>query len=175
MKKFVMLVSVLLVFSVICGAAFARDGEDRRKGKQGGRGQGRPGIARLIESFNLNEDQLARVKQIFETGRQADINWKKEHAEDLKGIQQAMVKARKDRDHDAVKAALDRMKKLLASRKEASGNLFVQLSEVLSKEQLAKVKSVMNPQRSAAGANLLRSRAFGAALEKLDLTDAEKS
>jgi|GEM_PF-3636193 len=174
MKKSIMLTAVVLVFSMVSGVVVARDKAHKRDRKDGRRGAVAPRLGKLLESFNLSEEQLARVKQIFETQRQADANWKKENAGDFKDIREAMVQARKDNDSAAMKSAVERMKKLTSARKSASQEVFVQLSEVLNKDQLDRVKGLMNPHKSPSGAHLLRGRVLSAALEKLDLTDAQK-
>ena len=182
MEKLVTLITIVLIFSAVSGLVVARDEGDRKRDRAPTRDlkarQHRPAQAKLeklLESFNLSEEKLARVKQIFDTRRQADANWKKENAEDFKGIREAMVQAKKDDDSAAMKAAHERMKKLTASRKSDSEEVFVQLSEILSKDQLAKVKGLMSPRRSGSGSHWLRGRPLNAALEKLDLTDAQKA
>ena len=175
MKKFVMLGAIVLVFSVVSGVVIARDEAPKRDRKARQHGPGAAKLEKLLESFNLSEGELARIKQIFDTQRQADANWKKENAEDFKDIREAMVQAKKDDDSAAMRAAHERMKKLMSLRKGASEEVFVQLSEILSKDQLAKVKGLMNPQKSVSGSHLLRGRTLNAALEKLDLTDAQKT
>jgi len=174
MKNMVTLAAIVLVFSAVSGVAAAREEAPKRDRKARRHRSGAAKLEKLLESFNLSEDELARVKQIFDTRRQADANWRKENAEDFKDIRDAMVQARKDGDSAAMKGAQERMKKLTASRKGASQEVFVQLSEILSKDQLAKVKGLMSP-KSGAGSHLLRGRTLNAALEKLDLTDAQKS
>jgi len=175
MKKLVTLIAIVLVFSAVSGELVARDEASKGDRKARGHRSGAAKLEKLLESFSLSEAELARVKQIFDTRRQADANWKKENAEDFKDIRAAMVQAKKDDDSAAMKAARERMKKLMASRKSGSQEVFVQLSEILSKDQLAKVKGLMSPQRSGAGSHLLRGRVFSAALEKLDLTDAQQA
>jgi len=134
-------------------------------------------MQKLLESFDLSEDDIARVAQIFDTHRQAAANWHREHGDELQDIKKAMQKARKDRDPEAMKAAHERMKKLMESRKETVEDVFVQLGEVLSKEQLAKVKALMgSPRRGAErGTGGRRLRILNAALEKLNLDDKKKA
>ena len=175
MKKLVTAVGIVLVFSAVSAVGIARDEAPKRDRKARQHRSGAARLEKLLESFNLSEAELARVKQIFDTRRQADANWKKENAEDFKDIRAAMVQAKKDDDSAAMKAARERMKKLMASRKSDSQEVFVQLSEILSKDQLAKVKGLMSPQRSGAGSHLLRGRVFIAALAKLDLTATQKA
>ncbi|MDP6546231.1 MAG: hypothetical protein QGH60_19805 [Phycisphaerae bacterium] len=175
MKKLVTLTAILLVLSIASTMVIARDEASARDRKTRQRRPGAAKLEKLLESFNLSEEELARVKQIFDTRRQADANWKKENSEDFKDIRDAMVQAKKDGDSAAMKAAHERMKKLMASRKDAAQEVFVQLSEVLSKEQLAKVRGSMSPQRSGGGGHLLRGRVLNAALAKLDLTDVQEA
>ena len=175
MKKLMTLVAIVLVFSAAYRVVAARDEAAKRDRKARQHRSGGAKLEKLLESFNLSEEKLARIKQIFDTRRQADANWKKENAEDFKDIRDAMAQARKDGDSAAMRVAAERMKKLTASRKDASEELFVQLSEILNKEQLVKVKGLMSPQKSGGDSYLLRGRLLSAALEKLDLTAARKA
>ena len=174
MKKLMTLSAIAMVFSVVSGAVLARDEGDRKRGGSQQHISGREKVAKLLEGFNLSEAELARIEQIFDTNRQADANWKKENSEDFKDIRDAMSQARKDGDSAAMRAAGERMRKLMALRKGGFDNLFIQLSEILSKEQLAKIKGLLSPQKPGESSYLLRPQIFNAALAKLDLTDAQK-
>ena len=175
MKKLVTIIAIVQVFSTASGAVLARDEDDQKRDRSRQHDSGPGKLGKLLESFKLSEEELARVKQVFDTNRQAEANWRKENAEDFKEIRDAMSQAKKGGDSAAMKAAGERMKKLTASRKGASDNVLIQLSEILSKDQLAKVKSVMSPQRSGPNTYLFRPRILNAALEKLDLTDTQKA
>ena len=176
MTKLMTLSAIALVFSAASGVVPAQDGGDRNRDRTKQHRSSVPAkVGELLESFNLSEKQLARVKQILDTSRQADANWRKENSEDFKDIRDAMSQAKKDSDSAAMKAASERMRKLFASRKGASDNVLIQLSEILGKDQLAKVKSVMSPQRSGPNTYLFRPRILNASLEKLDLTDTRKT
>ncbi|MDP6635944.1 MAG: hypothetical protein QGG42_13675 [Phycisphaerae bacterium] len=177
MKKFIVFTASVLVVSIVSGSALGLDQADRkrRSPRQRGAVAGQGKMGKLLESFNLSEEELARVRQIFDTRRQADANWKKENAEDFKDIRDAMTKAKEAGDSAAMRAAGDRMRKLMASRKNGLEDIFVQLSEILSKEQLAKAKLAMSPQKSGPNSYLFRPEIFNAALAKLDLTDEQKT
>ena len=175
MKKWMTLITTVLIFSAVPGVVVARDEAPKRDRKARQHGAGAAKLGKLLESFNLSEEELARIKQILDTRRQADANWKKENAEDFKDIREAMAQAKKDGDSAAMRAAGERMRKLMASRKGGFDEVLVQLSEILNKDQLAKVKSLMSPQKPGANSYLLRPQIFNAALEKLDLTDAQRA
>ena len=175
MKKWMTLITTVLVFSAVSGVVVARDEAPKRDRKARQPRSGAAKFEKLFESFNLSEEELARVRQIFDTRKQADANWRKENAGDFKDIREAMAQAKKDGDSAAMKTAGERMRKLTASRKGGFDEVLVQLSEILSKEQLAKIKGLLSPQKPGESSHLLRPQVFNAALAKLDLTDARKA
>jgi len=177
MKKCVSLIAVALVVFGLTGITLSREKTSAAKREPRRHRHGPEAVRELLESFELGEDDIARVKQMFDTHKQAAANWKREHGDEFREAREAMQKAKKDQGAEAVKSAHERMKKLMESRKEAGENLFVQLGEVLSKEQLARVKALMGgPKRSGEhGSGGSRARILNAALEMLDLDERKKA
>ena len=125
-------------------------------------------LAALIESFKLADDKAQQVEQILGTHRQAMANWAKEHGPQLRELKARAVKAKQDSDPEAAKAAAAEMKKIMGTRKAVLDGLLKQLGEVLSAEQLVKVRSLLTPPQLNP-----KLRIAMAAVKKLKLTDEQ--
>lgn len=80
-------------------------------------------LQHLTKALDLTEAQQAQIKEILQAQRQAAQDWKKEHAEELKALQEQIKKAREEKDAEAIKAAAEKIRKLLEGRMEAAGNV----------------------------------------------------
>ena len=155
------------------------EGRERREGaegrrKGGGKGQhdrgarGKAAMDKLLAELKLPADKRASVAEILKTHHQAVANWVKENASKRGELRKQMAEARKAGDKDKARELGKEMRELGQARKELQENLFKQLGEVLTKEQLAKVKEMMRPRRRAPRLTL-------AAIGKLDLTEAQQA
>lgn len=164
-----------------------RDGETKRDG-EGMRGRTGPGgdrtavaaagtdqqlpemfADRLAEELNLTPEQKAKVQQIFQTHRQAVQNWQKENGTKLQELHQTLRQAMKDGDKDTAKATHQEIQKIMESRKALQENLIKQLQEVLTPEQVEKVKLMLRAMMNRPVPQLM------AALAALNLTEEQKA
>jgi len=173
MKKHIALMTAVVLAWILSGSfCLARDaGADRPSKREGRAGKGRPrarhkALVALIESFKLADDKAPQVEQILGTYRQALANWAKEHGPRLRELKAKILKAKEDNDSAAAKAAAAEMKKILEARKAVHDGLLKQLGEVLSAEQLVKVRSLLAPPQLNP-----RLRIMMAAVKELELTD----
>ena len=175
MKKHVALMTAVVLAWILSGTiCLARDDAADRPSKREDRiRRERPrvrhkALAALIESFKLADDKARQVEQILGTHRQAMANWAKEHGPQIQELKARTVKAKQDGDPEAAKAAAAEMKKIVEARKAVHDGLLKQLGEVLSAEQLAKLRSLLAPPQLNP-----RLRIMMAAVKKLELTDEQ--
>ena len=175
MKKHIALMTAVVLAWILSGSiCLARDdAADRPAKREGSARRERPrvrhkALAALIESFKLADDKARQVEQILGTHRQAMANWAKEHGPQIQELKARTVKAKQDGDPEAAKAAAAEMKKIVEARKAVHDGLLKQLGEVLSAEQLAKLRSLLAPPQLNP-----RLRIMMAAVKKLELTDEQ--
>ena len=125
---------------------------------------------KMLDELNLTADQQSRIKQILETHHQAMMNWRKQHAAELKSLREEIIEARKNREAEKVKQLRTRIAKILKERRELTESLRKQIEDVLTDEQREKAKEIFREAR-AAGVSIRR---ITFALKKLDLTDEQK-
>ncbi|MBI5722850.1 MAG: Spy/CpxP family protein refolding chaperone [Planctomycetes bacterium] len=139
----------------------------------------RPDGGQFLEKakeLGLTEDQIAKIKQIFETHKQAVENFMKENGEKMKALREKFQAAKGD--EEALKALKEEGKALMESHKALAEDLKKQLSEVLTAEQLEKFKAAFEKFRGEGGPG----KGFGPGKgmgpmigEKLGLTDEQKA
>lgn len=127
---------------------------------------------KFYDAIDATPEQQEQLKQIMDTHRQAVKNWKKENTQKLSDAHKALKEAKKSGDKDAVKAAKAQMKDIKKSRKTLHENLKQQLSEVLTEEQMQKVKK-MHKGKGRHGKR--RHRGMGKMYSKLNLTDEQNA
>ncbi|HUU23068.1 MAG TPA: Spy/CpxP family protein refolding chaperone [Phycisphaerae bacterium] len=175
MKKYLLLVTMILVTVGMLGVMAL--GEEVRAGKpdrKPGPGGGAQLLERLVKELNLTEEQQVQVKQIWQTHAQAMQNFRKEHGEELKTLREKRKVAKESGNKEALKPLAEQMKTLNEARMELGKNLEKQLTDVLTKEQLAKAKKILRQgrpggDREMPGVNLLR------VLPTLGLDDKQKA
>jgi len=128
-------------------------------------------LRELFQSMDLSDQTEAQVRQIFETQRQAVMNWARENDGKFVELRKKLQAARKAQDKEAAEAAMKEVKELGKARKQLHEDLMNQLKEVLSKEQMVKVKKFFTDmrRRGRPGAMMLR------AIRRLDLTEDQKA
>ena len=153
------------------------DGEGPRNHKRQRKQNGGPGDKMHGEKFcaaiDATPEQQEQLKQIWETHSQAMKNWRKENKGKLSDTRKALKEAKKSDDKEAIEAAKLKLKEINKSRKELHENLKEQLSEVLTKEQMQKMKKMRN-RRDRDGHHKgpgMRKGPFG----ELNLTDEQKA
>lgn len=125
-------------------------------------------LQKVLRDLNLTEAQQKQADQILDTHRQAAVNWMKEHGDDLKAAKAKLEAAQKTNDPAKLRGAREAMAKASANRLDQREALLKQLSEVLTKEQMDKVRAAL-PARPEARAD--RPLAM---LERLGLDDKQK-
>jgi Spy/CpxP family protein refolding chaperone len=123
-----------------------------------------------LKGLNLNEQQQKQVDQIVETHRQALANWGKEHGDEMRAARARLEDAQKANDTEKMRTAGQEMAKLTASRQELHDNLMKQLSDVLTKEQMDKLRAM--PPRRPDGP---RPDGPGIPFEQLKLDEKQKA
>ena len=157
MKKYLLAgLVVLAALAIVADTVVAQDepgpgGPDRRRHRGGpgqdGRGRGPGNIADRLKGLDLTADQQAQVTQILDAHRQAMENWQKEHGDDREAIGKKLREAREAKDKEAFQAAMEEMKTLMGSQRELQEALRTSLGEVLTEEQLAKLRRASGDRR----------------------------
>ncbi|MFP4107424.1 MAG: Spy/CpxP family protein refolding chaperone, partial [Phycisphaerae bacterium] len=175
-----------LTLAIFAAPTFAQDADNgngqgqrirkhRRDGKgpRARRGNRTPAqhMQKLLNGLDLTEEQQKQVKQIVETHTQAVENFHKENREKHRACMAEMKKAAQAKDREAMQTARGKMKGLMGKRMELHENLMKQLGDVLTEEQMEKVKSTVQQHRRGGRRGMM---AMGA-LRRLDLTDDQKT
>lgn len=103
-------------------------------------------LHKVLKELNLTADQQKQVDQILETNRQANVNWLREHAQELKDLRAKLEEAHTSKQPEAIKAAHADMEKLQASHRALHDALIKQLGDVLTKEQMDTLRKAMAPR-----------------------------
>lgn len=150
-KRIATLVVALAVVGLFALPARAEGPTSRPKDgpKNGPKGPGGPGgpgkaLEEAIKSLNLTAEQEPKVKQILETLHQAMENFRKEHRPDAN-------EGKEGKAREQHKAIMD--------------NAMKQLGEVLTKEQMEKLRAAMPKPPMGGPMDMFR---------QLDLTDAQR-
>ena len=172
MKRFTILLVAMLGVAILASGALA---ENEDKGKKA-RGKDRKEMRKKMEAkcakeLGLSEKQVAQLKQLREKHRQAIQNWRKENGEKFKDLHKKLREARKSDDKDKIKDLREQLAKLHKSRKQLNENFQKQLSEVLTKEQMAKHKKMMEKRLQHRRPRM----AAMAGWKKLGLSDEQKA
>jgi Spy/CpxP family protein refolding chaperone len=176
---------VLVVVGLLAGPILAQADAPRPEGPRPearrGPGMGDPAerakmiyerLIKELKDLGLTAEQEAQVKTIFDSAQQAQANWMKDHAEELKAAQAKMDEARKSGNEKAMQEARDAFGKVMESRKETEDNMWKQLAGVLNEKQLEKAKEIL---RSPMGMRRAPGEALKEALGKLDLSEEQKT
>jgi Spy/CpxP family protein refolding chaperone len=149
-----------------------------REGRGGPRAGGPRGGPRgpeigeqIIKELGLAGDKEKQVKQILDTYRQDMDNWNKQSGEEMRKLFGEIRAAREAKKDDEAKAAQEKLEKLMAARGEKREALVKQLGEVLDKDQMEKVKSILAARRGPGGPGM----GPAALLERVGLTDDQKA
>ena len=124
-------------------------------------------MERISREFKLAPDARRQLEQAFQSYNQALANWRQEHAAQLKQLGEQIKAARESKDEDAVMTAREELAKLTESRKTLRENFEKQLADILTPEQMARVKDILNETAQP----VMR---FVAAMATLDMTDDQK-
>jgi len=176
-KSMIAAIAGLVFMGMTAGLALAQeDAPASRPRRQGGKfdpgARPDPGavLDRIIKDLGLTGETEARVRQIFETHRQAMDNWRKEHGQELDNARTKLREAEQKGDQDATRQAREQVETLMKSRAALRGDLLKQLGEVLTPEQVEKVKAALD---AMAGPGL--GGFFQRMLEDLNLTADQKA
>ena len=164
----------MILLTVGLTAGFAR----AQEGKPPGEGEKKPQtppvrranqtenlISRLKKAIKPMGKQLPQLEQIWKTYRQSVRNWKRENDVKLKVAQEKLREVRKSGDKKTTNAVTKEIRAIQTSRGELTKNLQQQLSGVLTKEQMGRVRAVLR----------VRGKVDPKAmLGRLDLTEQQK-
>lgn len=163
---------VMAAVVVAAGATWAADTTAptrpaRERFNRGDRFQpGKVFLERLARELNLTDDQKQKVGQILENQKQANIAWTKEHAQELKGLQDQVQQARQAKDENKLKDLRAQIEKIHDSHIAIRDNLIKQLGEVLTKDQMEKARQFLKRREEASPF---------AALRKLKLDEKQRA
>jgi len=110
----------------------------------------------LLKEFNLSEEKQEQVEQILQTHKQDMENWQKEHGAEFKKLRGQADQPQKNAATGPVPTAQDQLAKLLQSRQALVANMLTQLSDVLTAEQMDKVRQIFQPQKGRGVLEMLR-------------------
>lgn len=166
-------IAAMLVLGFAASVTFARNGNPRgSKGPRDPRARERQRpegeLRQFIKELDLTAEKEAQVEQIFKTHRQAVANWASENADDVKELRERIAEAREAGENEKAKAAREKLRKLFQSRAQLRKDLLEQLGEVLTDEQMKKVKTRFRPR-------VLARHRILAAIRRLDLTEEQKA
>ncbi len=160
MNRTLAIVSAAIVTAGLAlSAATAADGEAGPLAKGIG-ATSRPGasaripLEKAIKDLDLTEQQQKQMQTILDAHRQALQNWRKEYGEGGKTAGAAPDKERAAKGRQA--------------RRELMENTLKQIADVLTKEQMQKVKAALAPKGGALPGGM-------GLIEKLNLTDDQKA
>ena len=187
MKKRLLGVTALCMIGLLAGLALAQEGgrEERRKraagrervAQRGDRGaradRGQEMYEKLIEELKLTEKQEAPVQQILTTYRQALASWTQQNGPAMRelsmklrgGRGQEGGEAAKTVSEDEKKEIIGKIQELQKKRTAITENLFKQLKDHLTEEQMATARRILGRGDRPGGAAMSL-----AMLRRLDLT-----
>jgi Spy/CpxP family protein refolding chaperone len=149
-------------------AAARRERPQRRQSDR----EGEP-MRELIGTLNLSDEQRQQVQQIMETHRQAIENWRSENGDKLEDLHKQMAEARKAGEKEKIEELREKVRALIESRKALNEQMMKQLGEVLTEEQMAKLREALNAGKKQ-WLNAHPRIAAAGALGKLGLSDEQK-
>ena len=100
-------------------------------------------VDELIKELALNEETATKVRALFDEYRQATRNWQQENGSKLRDLYRELGDARETKDDARVKDLTEQIKKLQQERLVPRDNLLKQLGDILTPEQIEKVKDVV--------------------------------
>lgn len=134
--------------AVFASSLFAQETKTTKEGAKA-----RPVVQRGLELFqgvNLTDEQKAKIKPLMESFREANKKWETDNADALKAARAKIQAAREAKDEAAMKAALEDLRKLNETRKPLMEKLIADLKDILTPEQIAKVKANVAAVRAEA-------------------------
>jgi len=172
MKRFTILLVAMLGVAILASAALAENEDKGKRARVKDRKEMRKKMeAKYTKELGLSEKQVAQLKQLRETHRQAIQNWRKENGGKLKDLHKKLREARKSDDEKKIKDIRAQLAKLRTSQKKLHENFQKQLSEVLTKEQMAKHKKMMQKRFRHRHPRMAKMAGWN----KLGLTDKQKA
>ena len=173
MKRTVVVQMLLAAMLLSASVAWAVD-EGRRERPEG-KGRLDALIVRIDKALDLDETKLAQVEQIITTHMQAVKNWHQENADAHKALREEFAAAKKAGDKDAMKAVMEKRKKLMAGGKDLHGALVKNLGAALTEEQIKKITPLLrSPHGGGKGTPQNPLGHILGALRRLDLTEDQK-
>ncbi|MCJ7544323.1 MAG: hypothetical protein MUP47_07130 [Phycisphaerae bacterium] len=119
------------------------EGPATREGR-GMRGLAAPRMVdELIKEMGLTEEAGAKVRALFDEFREGTRTWQRENGSKLRDLYEQFRDARESSDEPAVKELTGQVRKLHQERLALREKLLTQLKEILTAEQLEKVKDVV--------------------------------
>jgi len=145
MRKALMMVAVLAAAAMMA-SAWAQDTKPSTDGKRACVGHGE-----LFKGVNLTDDQKPKVKDIVTKQKAAVEAWRKENGPKLKDLHEKMAQARKDKDEATIKSTKADIQKIMESRKALHESFMKSLGNVLTADQMTKVKENFKECRAERG------------------------
>ena len=125
-------------------------------------------LTALIDSLDLTAEQRAKVEQILASQRQEAAKFVRENHEKTRAVEAAIRQAREKQDAAALKASHDELVKLIEARGRPQEQLMSQLADVLTAEQMQRVRDAFDRMSQQPATRAL------AGLAGLDLDDDQK-
>lgn len=156
-----------------------REGRGGRNNRRGGRMGQRPGgmmgsgqmLERAIEQLGLDEETLAKVREIVKEHVDAARATSAESRDEMREMFQQMIQARQDGDTEKVQELRQKFQEMRQAGQTQREELETKLAEILTDEQLAKFRELVSrrPRRPINYQQLMTE------LKKLELTDEQKA
>ena len=127
-------------------------------------------IDRLKEVLGLTDDQVAQIKQLQNTHKQAMENLKKGLGEGPAPLRQELKKAIEAKDEAAIKAAREKLAKAEQELRQLQEKLVADISALLTDEQKPKFRLFLERRDKVVS----EARRIHAALAQLELTDVQR-
>jgi Spy/CpxP family protein refolding chaperone len=98
---------------------------------------------RLVKELGLTGDKEASFRQLLREFHQSVKNWQEENASTLEKLHARLKEAREAKDEAKAKELREQIRKRVASRIVLRDNLFKKLGEILTPEQIERVKDTL--------------------------------
>ncbi len=161
----VVLLAAQLALTQEAPATGPAEGPATREGRGMRPRRGARMLDELIQELALTEETAVKVRGLFDEFHQAMRDWQRDNGGKLRELFEQAAQAREDGDEARVKELTEQILKLQRDRLAIRDHLIAQLKEVLTPEQLEKVKDIVIEWRMR-----LRWITRG-----MDLTDEQKA
>jgi len=131
--------------------------------------------ARLTKELDLTDEQKAQILPLFKAHHKTIANWWRENAPELKTLHQKAAEAQEAGKAEQAQAIRKKIhERMEESRKQSKDDLLQKLSDVLSPEQLAKAKDLLQHKPISPPLPIHPLLRTVPAICRVELTEAQK-